>query len=303
MLYLFHNRLKLLLLMHLKIIPSFLMLFVFATIFSQKATEIYLFDLNKTDNSFTLSNPINISDNEGYDNLPSFTEDGNSILFSSYRDGQIDIALYDLKFGFRSWLTNTEVNEYSPASIPKKKKYFSCIRLEEDGSQLLHKYSYKNKEPVVLVPNLKMGYYIWFDNKTIISFVLGDDYETLMVSYFKCDITYPIQQKIGRSFQKIPNTDLISFICKVHESPEIYSLNHQTSEIAYITDPIEGSEDIAWTLDGNMLMGKNSKIFKFKPNEDENWKEISIDSDLPIKNITRLVVSPDGTKIAIVVDE
>ncbi len=288
--------------MHLKIIPSFLMLFVCTILFSQEATEIYLFDLNKTDSTYTLTNPINISENEGYDNQPSFSEDGTSILFSSIRNGQTDIAVFDMEFGFRSWLTNTDGSEYSPASIPKKKKNFSCIRLNEDGSQLLYKYSYKNKDPEVLIPGLQVGYYIWFDNKTIISFVLGD-VETLQVSFFTCEIKYPVQQKIGRSFQKIPNTDLISFISKSHETPEIYSLNPMNSEITYITDPIEGSEDLAWTLDGSMLMGKDAKIYKFKPHNDENWQEITIESDLPIKNITRLAVSPDGTKIAVVVGE
>ncbi|MEN8123797.1 MAG: hypothetical protein ABFR32_01610 [Bacteroidota bacterium] len=288
--------------MHLKIIPSFLMLFVCTITFPQEATEIYLFELNKTDHNYTLTNPINISDNEGYDNQPSFTDDGTSILFSSNRNGQTDIALYDIEFGFRSWLTNTEGNEFSPASIPKKKKYFSCIRLNEDGSQLLYKYSYKNKEPLVLIPNLKVGYYIWFDNKSVILFVLGD-LESLQVNNFKYKIRYPAQQKIGRSFQKIPDTDLISFISKSHETPEIYSLNPINSETTFITDPIEGSEDLTWTLDGSILMAKDAKIFKFKPHEDKDWKEITIESDLPLKNITRLVVSPDGTKIAIVVDE
>ncbi len=288
--------------MPLKIISSFLMLFICAISFSQEATEIYLFDLIKTDDSFTLTNPINISENEGYDNQPSFTDDGTSILFTSIRDDQTDIAIYDLEFGFRSWLTNTKGNEYSPASIPKKKKNFSCIRLDEDDSQLLYKYSYKNKEPEVLLPSLQVGYYIWFDNKTIISFVLGDT-QTLQVSHFKCGIRYPIQQNIGRSFQKIPNSNLISFISKSHETSEIYSLDPLNSNSTYITDPLEGSEDLTWTQDGSILMAKDAKVFKFKPHKDENWKEISIESDLPIKNITRLTVSPDGTKIAIVVDE
>ena len=288
--------------MHLKIIPSFLMLFVYATIFSQEATEIYLFDINKVDNNYTLTNPINISDNKGYDNQPSFTEDGSSILFSSNRDGQTDIALYDLEFGFRSWLTHTEGNEYSPSSIPKKKKYFSCIRLNEDGSQLLYKYSYKNKDPLVLIPNLKVGYYIWYDSKTVISFVLGD-IESLQVSNFKYKIRYPVQQKIGRSFQKIPSTELVSFISKSLETPEIYSLNPINSETTYITDSNEYTPYKYVHADEFILMGKGAKIYKFKPHEDENWKEIIIESDLSIKNITRIVVSPNGTKIAIVVKE
>jgi len=293
--------------MRLKIIPSFLMLFVSALTFSQEATEIYLFDLVKSDNTFIISNPKNISQNEGYDNQPSFTEDGTAILFSSLRNGQTDIARYDIIGDYRNWITNTDVNEYSPASYPNKKKYFTCVRLEHDDEQLLYKYSYKKKEPVVLIPNLKVGYYVWFNNKSLVSFVLGE-IETLQVSNFKFKIKYPIQENIGRSINKVPSSisfgnELISFISKSHEVSEIYIINPVSSETKYLVDAIEGSEDFTWTLDGTILMGKDNIIFKFKPGEDKNWSTIVIESELPIQNITRLVVSPDGKKIAVVVNE
>lgn len=293
--------------MYFKISRSFLMVFFCVSIYAQESTEIYLFDLTKTDSTFIISNPINISNNEGYDNQPSFTEDGTAILFSSSRNGQTDIARYDIIDNYRTWLTKTDANEYSPATYPNKKKYFTCVRLDSDGKQQLYKYAYKKKEPQVLIPNLKVGYYLWFDKFTIVSFVLGDT-ETLQVSNFKHKIKYPIQSNIGRSLNKIPATisngeNLMSFISKSHGAPEIYAINPVNSEEKYIADALEGSEDLTWTLDGTILMGKNNEIFKLKPREDKEWFAIKIESDLPIKNISRLVVSPNGTKIAIVVGE
>ncbi len=283
------------------------MLLFCISIYSQEATEIYLFDLIQTDNSFTIKNPINISNNEGYDNQPSFTEDGRSILFSSSRNGQTDIARYEMFDNYRIWITNTEANEYSPISYPGKKKYFTSVRLDEDGIQLLYKYAYKNKPPEVLIPDLKVGYYLWYTNKSVISFVIGD-VETLEVSNFKFKIRYPIQSNIGRSLNKIPirlsiGENLISFISKNLETPEIYAINPLNSETLYLTDALDGSEDLTWTLDGSILMGKGNKIYKFKPDQDKEWQEISIESKLPVAKITRLVVSPNGNKIAVVVKE
>ncbi len=283
------------------------MVFFCVSIYAQEATEIYLFDLTKTDSTFIISNPINISDNEGYDNQPNFTEDGTAILFSSSRNGQTDIARYDIVGNYRTWLTKTDVNEYSPIAYPNKKKYFTCVRLDNDGKQELYKYAYKKKEPQVLIPNLKVGYYLWFDKFTVVSFVLGDT-ETLQVSNFKHKIKYPIQSNIGRSLNKIPaaisnGENLMSFISKSHGAPEIYAINPVNSEEKYIADALEGSEDLTWTLDGTILMGKNNEIFKLKPREDKEWLAIKIESDLPVKNISRLVVSPNGTKIAVVVGE
>jgi WD40 repeat protein len=283
------------------------MLLFFIYLYPQEATEIYLFDLIQTDNSFTIKNPINISENEGYDNQPSFTEDGRSILFSSSRNEQTDIAKYEMFDNYRIWITNTESNEYSPVSYPGKKKYFTSVRLDKDGTQLLYKYAYRNKSPKVLIPNLKVGYYLWYTNRSVISFVIRD-VETLEVSNFKFKIRYPIQSKIGRSLNKIPiplsiGDNLISFISKSHESPEIYAINPLNSETLYLADALSGSEDLTWTLDGTILMGKRDKIYKFKPNQDKEWQEISIESNLPVANITRLVVSPNGNKIAVVVKE
>ncbi len=292
--------------MHLKIIPSIFILFACANISAQKATEIYLFDLKKSDNTYTISNPINISNNEGYDNQPSFTEDGTSILFTSTRDGQTDIARYDLDEKYRVWVTDTEVNEYSPAPYIGKKKYFTCVRFENED-QLLYKYSYSSKEPEVLIPNLKVGYYVWFNKNIVITYVIGE-IESLQVSNFKHKIKYPIEQNIGRSINKIPNPysigkDKISYVSKSHGNPEIYEIDPLSSESTYLIDAVEGSEDMTWTINGAILMAKEDVIYKFHPKKDDGWKPILIESNIPLKNITRLTVSPNGKKIALVVDE
>ena len=46
------------------------------TAFAQPATDVYLFGLKAVDNLLTVSNPVNISNNRGYDNQPSFTKNG-----------------------------------------------------------------------------------------------------------------------------------------------------------------------------------------------------------------------------------
>lgn len=278
-----------------------------ALLTAQEATDIYLFDLSEADGNITISNPINISKNEGYDNQPSFTEDGSAILFSSFRNDQADISKYFINEKYRVWITNTEESEFSPMSFPDKKKYFTCVRLNEDGTQFLYKYAYKNKPPELLIPDLKVGYYLWLSQKSILSFVIGD-IETLQVNNFKYKIRYPVQSNIGRSLHKIPysagiGSDLVSFISMSHEVPEIYAMNPQTSDIKYITDALEGSQDLTWTAKGSILMGTGSTIYKFQPGQDKEWIPIDIESELPLNGISRMAISPDGSKLAIVVRE
>lgn len=289
--------------MQLKNVPSFLMLLVFLSSYAQEATEIYLFDLIQTNDSYELVNPVNISNTPGYDNQPSFTEDGGSILYTSIRNDQTDIVLYDIGLNFKTWITDTPEDEYSPKPYPKKKKNYSCVRKEKNGTQLLYKYGFKNNVPEVLLPNTQVAYYAWFDDKILITYVIEDENETLLVNNFKYKLKYPLQFNTGRSFQRVPGTDMLSYISKSHETPEIYIINPNNSEKKYIIDAFEGSEDMIWTNNGSIIMGLGNKIFKYNPKSNENWVEISIISDLPVNDITRLAISPNGKKIAIVVAE
>ena len=278
-----------------------------AVLLAQEPSEILVFDLKATDSNIHLSNPKNISENPGYDNQPVFTEDGLFILFSSERDGQTDIAQYSLEEGYRTWITNTPDNEYSPAPFPRKKKFFSCVRLNQDTTQYLYKYAYKGKEPQIIIPDLKVGYYLWYDNKTLVTFVLGD-VETLQVTNFKYKISYPIEKNIGRTLQRIPNTvkdwgGEMSYISFEHGSPEIYSINPRNSQKQYICDALSGSQDLVWTSDGSILMGNDEGIFRFIPGISDSWAPIQIDSDLTLKGFSRMAVSPNGKKIVVVVRE
>jgi hypothetical protein len=95
----------------------------------------------------------------------------------------------------------------------------------------------------------------------------------------------------------------VSFISLSHETPEIYSIDPLNSDSKYITDALPGSQDLAWTIKGTMLMGKGNTIYKFHPGVDKKWVPIQIDSHLPVNGISRLVISPDGLKLAVVVTE
>ena len=288
--------------MRIKIPLVIFMIFSVASIFSQKASEIYLFDLVLTETSYELNNPINISNNPGYDNQPAFTLDGESILFTSFRDNQADIALYDISLNYRKWLTETPENEISPLPYPDKKKWFTAAKSDSLGDQKVFQYSYKPKTPKPLLTENEIIYYDWYDRYNMICFIAGD-VDALYIKNFKYDILYPIQQKVGRSFQRIPGTDLIGFINYDHEVPEIYSIQPKTNKMTYIVDALEGSEDLAFTNNGTIFMAKGNQVFKFRPEQDKDWIPVIINSETEFKGITRIAISPDGNKLALVAEE
>lgn len=266
---------------------------------AQSNTEVFLFDLSTEDGVFILSNFKNISENEGYDNQPSFL-DNNTILFASTRNGQTDILKYDLKYNLKSWLNFSEGSEYSPLKIPKQNAV-SAIRLDKDGTQVLRTYDLKNGESEKLIDDIVIGYHTWFNENILVSSVLEDDYLSLYVSNLNTHKNQKIDEYIGRSLHKIPNTELVSYISKKIDSTwVIKSLNPITFETKLITKTLPLTEDMCWLSDGSILMAKDGILYRYQTKKDPTWREVALFKNFGINNISRLAVSPDGKKIAVV---
>ncbi|HNP18001.1 MAG TPA: hypothetical protein PKL31_06175 [Fulvivirga sp.] len=262
---------------------------------AQPNTEVYLFDLNKSGGLYSISNPYNVSaQNPGYDNQPHFAPD-RSLLYTGARNGQTDVIRFDLATKKSTNETNTPQNEYSPTPVPNQNT-FSCIY---DSIQNLVKYS-PNSSREILIADLVVGYHSWFDDKTVVVFALGDVF-TLQSYNIETKVKQILDENIGRSLHKIPGQDRISYISKKSDPWTIISINPLTGSKKTLATTLEGVEDMAWTPDGMMLMGKGNKLYQFDAMK--GWLEIADLSVFNLSGITRLAVSPDGQKIAVVVNE
>jgi len=282
----------------MKKLLKFLVVIVPLVAISQSNTELFLFDLKVDGNQIDITNGKNISNNEGYDNQPSFQYE-NTILFASTRNEQTDIVSYSTNNGSKKWLTDTKQgSEYSPTSIPTTKD-FSAIRLDTTGKQLL--YRYRGKKSVPIDDYLKIGYHVWYRPDILVSFVLGEPNE-LVVSYLKKKTNTTVDTNIGRSLHNIPNTDLISYISKKNDAWEIRSLHPEMGNTEKITNTIPNVEDMCWLNDGSILMGKGNILYRFDPKKDTEWKIIKLFDKEKIDNITRITVNKPNNKIVIVAE-
>jgi len=278
---------------------TFLVLLITTINFAQSNTEVFLFDISINNLEIKLSNPKNISNNKGYDNQPSFL-DNYTILYAGTRNGQTDIAKYEIDTKISSWVNSTEGSEYSPLKIPNKNA-ISAIRLDKDGTQKLYQYNIFNGNSQVLIDSLVVGYHTWFDDKTVVSAVLeGNDSMSLFISDVETGENTRIDENIGRSLHKIPNSDLVSYISKKNEKWEIKSYNPSTKEIKFIAYTLPKAEDMCWLVDGTILMAKDDILYRINPfTENAEWKEAFSLKQFGIKNITRLAIS-SGLKLAVV---
>ena len=153
----------------------------------------------------------------------------------------------------------------------------------------------------MIVDNLTVGYHVWADNSHLALFVLGEP-NTLHYLRLPTKEDTIIASNIGRSLHKVPNERSISFVHKVAEGNwQIKKLNTETMKIATVASTVPGKEDIAWTPTGTLLTSDGAQLLALRG---KSWKPVAVtEGQTLLKGITRLAVSADGKKLAVVVSE
>jgi hypothetical protein len=271
----------------------------FSNSFAQQSTEVYLANLDLNSETLKINNVNNISNNEGYDNQPSFFSD-DKILFSSTRNTQTDIALYNIKDKSKLWISNTpNGSEYSPLKIPGKDA-ISAVRLDNDGLQRLYEYDIKTGASNVLLPNLKVGYHVWYSSDIIVCTVLVENRMDLVVYNLKENTSYTAQKNVGRSLHKIPSSDLISYISKENKPIEIKSLNPISGEMKIINYIWNSRDDITWLTDNTIIASTDKAIVQVSADTLGIWELFHRFEPNQMYNMSRMAISPNRKYIAIV---
>lgn len=265
-------------------------------------TDIFLAPIALSEDGMEVGDPVNITARPGYDNQPFFSPDGASLLFTSIRHGQADIYryLFDREKALR--VTRTPESEYSPTAMPVTTE-FSVVQVEKDQAQRLWAFSDDGEGArLLLEPVKQVGYHVWIDRNRVGLFVLGDPHR-LEVADLRTGTTVPVTANIGRCLALVPGSGVVSFMQPAADGEWwIKTFDPDTRRIENLVPAVAESQDYAWTPDGSLLMARDSHLFRWRPGE-EGWTEIARFTDPALAGITRLAVSPDGARLALVSDE
>ncbi len=264
-------------------------------------TDILLVGLQGDAITIPAGIPFRLTDRDGYDNQPFFTEDGSGILYTSGRGEQTDIYHVDIATGTSTQRTKTAESEYSATLLPTGDG-FSVIRVEADGTQRLWAFDAEGMNPTLVLEDVQpVGYQAWADAHTLALFVLGDP-PTLQVADTRTGKAEIIASNIGRSIHRVPLTNTISFVHKAEdEGWWIKALDPATGTLTPVVKTLPGREDYAWRPDGSIFMADGPILYAWHPDND-TWAPFHDFSDHGVTTITRLAVSPAGTHLALVVD-
>lgn len=273
-------------------------------------TEIFLATLNVTTAAGgpAIVRPVNITNSPGYDNQPSFTPDGRTVIFTSIRGGsQTDIYRYTIATREVGRVTNTPESEYSPTITPDR-AHISVIRVESDGTQRLWQFTSDGQQPQIVLTDIKpVGYHAWADAQTLALFVLGTP-ATLQVADVRTGKAEVLARNIARSLQVIPLRGTVSFVEREQSGDgtvllHIRELEPKSRAITPLVDAPPGSReaDLAWAPDGLLMMAKDDVLYGWRRSDAASgWKPIADLKALGLTGVSRLAISPAGDRIAFV---
>ena len=286
---------------------SIFALFVSFIVSAQPNTEVYVLDLERSDTTFSVSNLQNITNNEGYDNQPSFI-DNNKVLYAGSENGQTEIQYYHLSTNTtRRINAPTSGGEYSPRLMPNGTQV-AAVRLDTTGLQRLYAYDLstsKNGNPEMLLSDLEVAYYDFYDEDWLVASVLSGDRLDLVIANVPNDEAGIYVENSGRSIHKVPTTKTVSYtVVNEEKNHDVYVVDvEKAGDTFFVCQLPVGVQDHAWLDATTLLLGSGSKLYSYDMFGPGAWLEVADLSEYNLKNITRLAVSPDGTKIALVAEK
>src|SRR5690606_26007176 len=200
------------------------------------------------------------------------------------------------------WLSDTQQgSEYSPQRIAGEVD-IAAVRLDTTGLQLLYKYENKTGQSQILLDDLKVGYYFFYDETTLITAVLSGTGMDLVKNDLETGTAEVLIRNIGRSIHKVPQSNLISYTI-VNEQNELdlylLDLEKDEPESFFLTRLPEGVKDYAWLDQDRIILGKGSQVFLYDMLGESEWTQVADLANYGLDNISRIAVNEGGDKVVL----
>jgi Asp-tRNA(Asn)/Glu-tRNA(Gln) amidotransferase A subunit family amidase len=285
---------------------------------AQAPSDLFLAELRTGEDGRVTAGPaMNLTRRQGYDNQPSFTPDGRSILYTAIdATGQADTWRYELAGGRAVRVTATPESEYSPAVMPGGER-FAVVRVEADSTQRLWSFRHDGSDPRLVFERVRpVGYFAFGDANVVVMFILGSP-PTLHVGDVRTGESREVARDIGRSIRRIPGRNAISFTQRTAPD-ELWIMELELADLSVrrITAARPGADDHAWLPDGSLLQAARSTVSVWQPADEVHglasgaagatpdptgrWVAVRDFADDGITDITRMDVSPDGNRLVFV---
>jgi hypothetical protein len=268
---------------------------------AQNPLNLFVAELKKEGGKLTVGTPRNLTGDRGRNSQPSFSPDGQSIVFSAVRDstGQGDVYKIDLKSGIEVRITHTAENENSPTVSENGEvvavRWVPATLFKEWG---LWVYSADGTPLRGVLPGPDtVGYYTRVDADT---WALMRPKTRPAVAIFDAkqgttkDVDWPVANLPP---QLVPGARAISYT-------RIDSLGRNeirrfdlTGEPRSLGRTVLGRRVHAWMPDGTLLMAKGPTVYGRRGTGDTTWRALATFSAPELQDLTAYVVNREGTRL------
>jgi hypothetical protein len=246
--------------------------------------------------------PTHVTQRDGYDNQPKFGPDGKSLYFTRQLDKaggeglQTDIFKFDIDSKDVINVTQTEdISEYSPT--PYNADFLSTVRVNPEGEQHLSLFNTGAKIHEVIRSDIEpVGYFAWLQPTKAAVFVLGDVMTLQILDTESEQQPLVLEEQIGRCFETVAN-NVITFSKEEDGIHQLYALTSDGAISSFELNLPQGVQDYVWVDSQHLIVGQGSKLFMVSSAE---TKELADLSSLDVDGITRLALSPDKSRLALV---
>ena len=259
--------------------------------------DIWLFDIKDSAGQIVFQNPINITHKKGYDNQPAFSPDSKYILFASQPDTNkpTDIYKYDILKKTTARLTNTPLSEYSPTFMPDGKN-ISVVMVEKDSTQRLWKLPLAGGPASLIMPNVdSIGYHCWINKDSLALFVLTKPF-TLQLTGVQSQKPSVLADSLGRCMRM--RDGALWYTTAAGHFSNVYAYSFKSKQSTFL-GMIE-SEDFCFRGKESIWSCSDNTIVSGYMNSKSGAAEILNLEKYGITKPTRITVSPDGKKLAVV---
>ncbi|GAA0294595.1 hypothetical protein GCM10009128_11470 [Psychrosphaera haliotis] len=272
-------------------------------------TDIWLIDFND-DKKLDISTAKNITNRKGYDNQPSFSQDGKGLYYTkmlstTQGEQQADIFYYNFMTQSHANLTRTQqTSEYSPLETPLKDNQLSIIKVEPDGVQRLWTVNTKSGQQAMLNREAKpVGYHAWGKNSDLTTFVLGEPMTLQYLPSFKAKSALKIDKNIGRSIRYNAKEDWFSYSKGDDKTQTVWAFDANTKQTNELISLPPRSQYYTWLNSHTLLSSKANQLVTWNINSEKEWETLADVSSICSTGISRIAVNKDQSKLALVCNE
>ena len=269
----------------------------------ESSTDIYLYSVGGIP-LVSRGRLANLTARAGYDNQPFW--DGNSrLLYTSQHDGQYDIYAIEFSTSRIERVTSTPESEYSAAPTPDGSA-ISVVRVERDSAQRLWRFPANGGSPSLILPDIRpVGYYAWLDSATLALFVLGSP-NSLRIADTRTGQARVVANGLGRSLQRVPGGRKASFLHRVGSRWILKTVSPDPRpDGSFAIDSIavmpDSADYVAWRSETELYTAAGSRVLRLRiPG---SWEEVADLAESGVRGISRLALSPDGRRLALVAQD